>query len=94
MNNPLKLNPRERMWRVARCMLAFSVADLATIGSAKESQAMSFAKCLSRRGYVVTERFEKQPHRGRPQAKFRLVKNPGPILPADLRGYRTTTEAA
>lgn len=80
------LTPRQRMWRVARMTALFSVSDLAALGTVPVRAAQNFVKCLSRRGYVRIDGREKHARRGRPVAKLRLLKNPGPDLPTELRG--------
>jgi|GEM_PF-3101269 len=85
MSDVLALSPRERMWRAGRCLQVFGVEDLFTVGTTTRAEALAFVKCLTRRGYIKLEGREVRARRGRPLAKFRLIQNPGPQLPAELR---------
>lgn len=86
MSRALTLTPRQRMWRAARMLPAWSVSDLASLATVPVRDAQNFVKCLSRRDYIRLEGREKSAHRGRPVAKFRLLNNSGPELPSELRG--------
>lgn len=84
--NLIQPMPRTRMWRVARTMQHFTIEDLHIVGETTRAEASAFLKCILRRGFAQQEGTEARPRRGRPLAKFRLINNPGPKLPLELRG--------
>ncbi len=85
MNNNHPLHPGERLWRSMRSMRCFTTNDLRMMAEVERQPAINFCRALVRAGYVVRESVSRTYARGR-MPHYRLAKDPGPNLPAEIGG--------
>ncbi len=82
------LSPLEKMWRAARTMRSFTTNDLRMMAEVERQPAINFCRALVRAGYVKREAVFRTPLvRGR-MPRYRIVKDPGPALPAEVNSKK------